>query len=83
MPRVLMRKIFLELIDIEEDSLSDDKKLLDFNDSPAETGPEKYKTIQGMDELPAVPSEQIDAAIERIISEKFSGKIEKYHLRGD
>jgi hypothetical protein len=29
-----------------------------------------------MDELPTVPTGQIEAAIERIISEKFSGKIE-------
>ncbi len=69
-------KDFLELIDIEEDSLSDDKELIEFNDSQAKNGLEKNKTIEGMDELPAVPPGQIDAAIERVISEKFSGKIE-------
>jgi hypothetical protein len=31
---------------------------------------------QGLDGLPAMPAGQIDAAIERIINEKFSGKIE-------
>jgi hypothetical protein len=41
-----------------------------------ETGLEESKIIHGMDELPAVPTGQIDAAIERIIREKFSGKIE-------
>jgi hypothetical protein len=41
-----------------------------------ETGLEESKIIQGMDELPAVPTGQIDAAIERIIREKFSDKIE-------
>ena len=41
-----------------------------------ETGLEESKIIQSMDELPAVPTGQIDAAIERIIREKFSDRIE-------
>jgi hypothetical protein len=40
------------------------------------TGLEDSQTGLGMDELPTVPTGQIEAAIERIISEKFSGKIE-------
>jgi len=41
-----------------------------------ETGLEEPRTGQGVGELPAVPPGQIDAAIERVIIEKFSGKIE-------
>ena len=41
-----------------------------------ETGLEEPRTGPGIGELPAVPPGQIDAAIERVIVEKFSGKIE-------
>lgn len=41
-----------------------------------ETGLDSPQIGQGLDGLPAMPAGQIDAAIERIINEKFSGKIE-------
>jgi len=41
-----------------------------------ETGLDSPQIGQGVDGLPAMPAGQIDAAIERIINEKFSGKIE-------
>ena len=40
------------------------------------TGPEEPSAGQGIGELPAVPPGQIDAAIERVITEKFSDRIE-------
>ena len=40
------------------------------------TGPDNSQIIRGLDGLQSMPAEQIDAAIERIINEKFSDKIE-------
>ncbi|CAB1063634.1 hypothetical protein D1BOALGB6SA_8417 [Olavius sp. associated proteobacterium Delta 1] len=41
-----------------------------------DTGLEESQIGQGLDELAAVPAGEINAAIERVINEKFSGKIE-------
>lgn len=50
--------------------------LLVEKDAEEETGLENSQTGQDLDGLPPIPAGQIDAAIERIINEKFSGKIE-------
>ena len=41
-----------------------------------DTGPDNSQIIRGLDGLQSMPAGQIDAAIERIINEKFSDKIE-------
>jgi hypothetical protein len=41
-----------------------------------EAGPQNPQVIQGLDGLQSMPAGQIDTAIERIINEKFSDKIE-------